>query len=56
MNRVKLIALAVVAVALSACSGVPTWNDGAFPNQPEYGMSNYSAGDAHTSISDDSRG
>ena len=56
MNRVKLVALAVVAVALSACSGVPTWNDGVFPNQPEYGVSSYGVGDAHTAIADESRG
>jgi hypothetical protein len=40
MNRTKLFALAVVAVALAACSGAPSWNEAVFPNQPEYGAAN----------------
>jgi outer membrane biogenesis lipoprotein LolB len=36
MNRLKLVAAAVVAAALSACSAAPTWNTGQFPHQPEY--------------------
>jgi hypothetical protein len=35
----SIVALSLIALALGACAGQPTWNTSVFPEQPEYGMS-----------------
>jgi hypothetical protein len=34
----KIVAVAVMALALAGCAGDPVWNTAVFPQQPEYGM------------------